>query len=284
MDKWASVMKDRVHELTMTPHIVLIDCICAGISKISPTVQDLIAAIFRQTSGRQLYQLKDRLDMLGRKNMLDIIFDCISDSDIQTTLCKHFQKQALKLSKDVTFNRPIRVLSDIDDTLVHSGWGLGGPKFPAGSVLPGFLALVKELRARVIFITARPGFLKKQTYDKLISYGVENPNVITGVLSDSVLIPFAPSLSNDWISNRKFGSYVRYKRLFPECRFIWFGDSGQGDVQMGQKMLEEDLESMHAFKLEKSVIGCYIQDVTQVRQPPSFSPCTRRPVDSSRRF
>ena len=93
-----------------------------------------------------------------------------------------------------------------------------------GIVVIKFTTSRKLPRHRVVLCCTR--------YDKLLAYGVENPNVLTGDLRDSLLIPFAPSLSNDWISNRKFGSYVRYKRLFPECRFIWFGDSGQGDVQV----------------------------------------------------
>ena len=62
------------------------------------------------------------------------------------------------------FERPIRVLSDIDDSFVHSGWGLGGPKLPPGTVLPGFLSLLRELDARPVFITARPPLVKKGTY------------------------------------------------------------------------------------------------------------------------
>lgn len=33
-----------------------------------------------------------------------------------------------------------------------------------------------------------------------------------------------------------------YKSAFPECRFVWLGDSGQGDVDMGVRMLDEDKE------------------------------------------
>lgn len=91
-------------------------------------------------------------------------------------------------------------MSDIDDTLVHSGYGLGGPKFPkgvlfccppilalhasktrraqhphpppAGTILPGFVALLSALDARVAFVTARPEFIKHFTYKSLrVHYG-----------------------------------------------------------------------------------------------------------------
>ena len=39
--------------------------------------------IFESYQGKELYNLKDRLDRLGRKNMLDIVFDCITDQDKQ---------------------------------------------------------------------------------------------------------------------------------------------------------------------------------------------------------
>ena len=35
----------------------------------------------------------------------------------------------------------MRLLSDMDDTFVHSGYGLGGPKYPKGTVMPGTAAV-----------------------------------------------------------------------------------------------------------------------------------------------
>lgn len=37
----------------------------------------------------------------------------------------------------VDIQRPLHIMSDVDDTFIHSGYGLGGPKFPKGTVMPG---------------------------------------------------------------------------------------------------------------------------------------------------
>lgn len=68
-------------------------------------------------------------------------------------------------------------------------------------------------------------------------YGLEC-GVLTGALHDSLLIPFLPAHCNEMIAARKFKNYLRYTQLFPECKFIWFGDSGQGDIQTGLDMVK----------------------------------------------
>jgi hypothetical protein len=116
--------------------------------------------------------------------------------------------------------------------------------------------------------------VKKGTYDTLVEYGVDEPNILTGVLKDSLLIPFAPDLCNTWVASRKFNNYLMYKSAFPECQFVWWGDSGQGDVDMGLRMLDEDRlaevnasaagaadEEVARLVARRSVVGVYIQDV-----------------------
>jgi hypothetical protein len=39
--------------------------------------------------------------------------------------------------------------------------------------LPGFFSVCNVLKARVVFITARPGFMKERTYDKMVKYGMK---------------------------------------------------------------------------------------------------------------
>eukprot|EP00051_Salpingoeca_urceolata_P006837 m.90410 g.90410 ORF g.90410 m.90410 type:complete len:165 (+) comp15008_c0_seq6:2579-3073(+) len=130
--------------------------------------------------------------------------------------------------------RPLRVLSDIDDTLVHSGYGLGGPKLPNGTILPGAVPLIDNLKGRAAFSTARPEFTEHFTYRTLREhYGIRGAVVLSGQLVDSLLIPFAPDHSNEWISKRKLDNIFKYIRVFPECKFLWFGDSGQGDIIVG---------------------------------------------------
>lgn len=63
-----------------------------------------------------------------------------------------YQARLLVDFADATFARPLRILSDIDDTLVHSGYGLGGPKYSPGTILPGFVALVRVLEVLTVCV------------------------------------------------------------------------------------------------------------------------------------
>lgn len=51
------------------------------------------------------------------------------------------------------------------------------------------------------------------------------------------MIPFTPAHCNSKIAARKLRNYERYVKLFPECHFLWFGDSGQGDIQTAIEMM-----------------------------------------------
>jgi hypothetical protein len=116
---------------------------------------------------------------------------------------------------------------------------------------------MRELNAQPVLITARPGFVESRTYKTLASYGLPDAVVLSGHLRDSVLIPVAPGRSNDMISRRKFHNYYRYMSVFYESQFLWLGDSGQGDVLMGRRMLADDTDRARGV----AVRGVYIQDV-----------------------
>ena len=151
---------------------------------------------------------------------------------------KYTRKHVLTLlPPPPTSTNPLRI-----DTFVHSGIGLGGPKYPKKTVLPGVISLMQELQARIAFVTARPKFVERLTFRSLKDFGIQ-ASVLCGHLSDSLLIPFAPNFCNSRISLTKVSNAVRYSFLFPECRFVWFGDSGQGDVLTAQELLKAQAES-----------------------------------------
>lgn len=115
------------------------------------------------------------------------------------------------------------------DTFVHSGYGLGGPKYPSHTVLPGVLSLIRVLQAPVTFVTARPVMVEQRTFRSLARHGIR-ASILCGKLSDSLLIPFAPSYCNARINSTKLRNIRLLLSLFPEDTFLWFGDSGQGDI------------------------------------------------------
>lgn len=77
---------------------------------------------------------------------------------------------------------------------------------------------------------------------------------LSGQLKDSLLVPFAPMKSNEWISKRKLGNIHQYMDVFPECKFFWLGDSGQGDIIVGENLLHDD----NYKKCVRSVAVCCV--------------------------
>ena len=247
-------------------------CKLAPLKK-SPPQQVFLERILLSTYGQDLFDLKDGFDT-DQSSEMDtsrLVFERLSDKDNHDSrdrVLRHIETEAKSLTETAGFRRPLRVLSDIDDTLVHSGFGLGGPKYKPGTILPGFVPLLRSLHARVAFVTARPAFIKRFTYKTLrMQYGIPDAVCLSGELIDSVLIPFAPDYSNEKISARKLGNIERYMRVFPECDFLWFGDTGQGDLIVGEKMLANPV-------LSAQLKGVFIQDVVKsdghhYKTPPS---------------
>merc|ERR1711907_280537 len=111
-----------------------------------------------------------------------------------------------------------------------------------------------------VFLTARPTFFEERTRVSMNKrYGVD-VTVLGGHLSDSLLVPFASNVSNRLISDRKFGNFVRYATMYPECKFVWFGDSGQGDIATAKRMMETGPDVPEAAR--GRVVAAFIQDVS----------------------
>jgi hypothetical protein len=44
------------------------------------------------------------------------------------------------------------------------------------------------------------------------------------------------------MANIKLENFVRLKSLYPEYRFVFFGDSGHGDIKLGEELLRRARE------------------------------------------
>lgn len=123
----------------------------------------------------------------------------------------------------------VKIISDIDDTIFPSLYDHSGV---SGKIYPGLRELYMKIDPHgynTIFISARPKILASMTYKKLQKFGFPTPVVLTGTLRTA--------LSNSGMSKKKFENYRKFKQLYPEYKFILFGDSGQGDIQFGQMVL-----------------------------------------------
>jgi hypothetical protein len=87
----------------------------------------------------------------------------------------------------------------------------------------------KLSQADLVFISARPRFLRSQTLKHAQGIGVGHAAILTGTIS--------AALSHDRLAARKLLNYMRHRTLFKEYRTVFIGDSGQADVSAALQIL-----------------------------------------------
>jgi hypothetical protein len=103
-----------------------------------------------------------------------------------------------------------------------------------------------------VFLTARPelvsGFLERLTHKQLRRYGLDKPTVLSGSL---------PGLmGHRRMAEQKARTLISYSEMYPEFRFVFFGDSGQGDMPFAESLLQtaEPLNNGSASPIERAFI------------------------------
>ncbi|MFP2905263.1 phosphatase domain-containing protein [Pyxidicoccus sp. 3LFB2] len=201
--------------------------------------------LFLGLRGRELTTFKNLLDAGGNHQDLEkLLFDDVDDPGLREEILTHIRREA-----EATPSGENKVLSDIDDTFYAN---LKDSRYPSKTVYPGVLAFYAELDrgpgiipgrdGDLTFVTARPmdalGVVENMTLDTLREHGVPPPAVLSG--------SFAHLIGNSRIADKKFDNFQRYIRVFPEYGFVFVGDSGQGDVEFGDRMLTAAPQSVHA--------------------------------------
>lgn len=89
--------------------------------------QQLVVSLLTSCRLHDLYELKDAFD-IGRVEMdlARLIFNWMEDDSLRAIALTHIKIQSKAILEEEGYKRPLRVLSDIDDTLVHSGFGMSG--------------------------------------------------------------------------------------------------------------------------------------------------------------
>ena len=98
-------------------------------------------------------------------------------------------------------------------------------------------------------------------------FGFRHVQVHCGRKQDLLLVPFNPKTAHERIAAKKIQHFTRLLQIYPECEFFWFGDSGQGDVEMGTAMIS---------LMPSSIGGVYIHDVFGGDNATPKSPRVRR--------
>lgn len=142
---------------------------------------------------------------------------------------------------------------DADDGSGDAGKSFGGAASDhrVGAAQRPFQGRVQTERqtGEVVFISARPGMMKEMSHKMLRAMGAGDVVLLTGRVSSL--------WSHDAMAARKFTNFCQYARLFPEYRYVWVGDSGQGDIEFARMMLRASRDGAVAVP-----IHAFIHDVT----------------------
>lgn len=230
------VAQTRRVELNLAARAAVIHALQTGHTDLRDelVVRDLICDL----PGAELTMLKNLIDASQDHNDLEeLVFSDIDDTTIRAEILAHIAAEAAHVT-----DPEAKVLSDIDDTVICS---LHDRRFPKGIIYPGVLALWEVLDqgpnasprsvGDLTFLTARPadllGWVEDHTRRRLRASGVGTSSMLTGSLIHL--------LSHSGMADKKIQNLTHYHQLFPEYRLVFIGDSGQGDVLVGQRMLRE---------------------------------------------
>ncbi|WP_122260748.1 hypothetical protein [Ornithinimicrobium cerasi] len=200
--------------------------------------QETIADVLLSRTGGSFHDLKYRLNATGDHHDLEHLVFTDLDEDLRERVLAHIAEQA---SVDPTSD--LRVLCDIDDTLKCA---IHDDRYPRGTVYPGIVALLHALDegaaeepsrpGDLTFVTARPGgprgLVEQYTLNGLSELGLPPHAVLGGSLLNLH--------TKERIAERKIQNMERDRLLFPECRMVFIGDSGQADGQVGAQMHQRD--------------------------------------------
>lgn len=199
--------------------------------------EEAIRTVFLARSGAQLTALKNQMNARTDAHDLEgLVFSDIDDEAIRQEILDHIAREAADVHPGEA-----KVLCDIDDTVLCA---LHDRRYPRGTVYPGILALLDALDrgpgaepfslGDLTFVTARPGdafgLIENRTRATLRRAGIATHSVLTGTL--------AALVTHDLMAGQKVANIEHYRLLFPEYRLLFIGDSGQGDIRVGQLMLE----------------------------------------------
>jgi hypothetical protein len=250
--------RERVSDLSVAARALIIAAAQRG--RTSSSDERAIVDLMLATKGAALTELKDTLDRGDdHRDLQQLIYSDLDDAERRAAVLEHIAAEAS--------GEPVgrKVLSDIDDTL-YANWK--DERYPKKTVYPGVRAFYQALSDQIAFVTARPkdrpGVIERKTHETLRAFGVSDPVVLSG--------SFLKLHSNERIAEKKLQNFQEYARLFPEYRFVFIGDSGQGDADFGAKMREaapaqveavfihDVVDTSDSTKAEWEVKGVFFED------------------------
>jgi hypothetical protein len=245
----------RARELGLPLRAALVSALQKGSTH--ALAERMVRALFLGLHGRELTEFKNLLDGRGNSHDLQqLLFHDIDDAPIRQEILTHIRREA-----EAAPSGENKVLSDIDDTFL-ANWK--DTRYPPKTVYPGVLQFYRELdrgpglipgrEGDLTFVSARPqdplGLIEDRTLATLRTHGVSSAVMLSGA--------FTHLLGNARIAAMKLENFSRYVQLYPEYGFVFTGDSGQGDVAFGERMLATWPDAVRAV---------FIHDVVATPEP-----------------
>lgn len=247
---WHLLGRDRLPDLGVGARAALVRVLARG--RTHALRERAIRDILLGTHGERLTALKNVLDTEGgHRDLQRLVFRDVDDAALRAEILEHFRGEAASAQP-----RELKILSDVDDTF-YANWK--DERFPPKTVYPGVLALYRELdrgphtepgrEGDLAFVTARPddhlGVVESRTLRSLRKRGVAQATVLSG--------SFRKIFGNASIAAKKYENFTQYEQLFPEYDFVFVGDSGQGDVSLGETLLAEHGDRVKAVLIHDVV-------------------------------
>ncbi|ETV81608.1 hypothetical protein, variant 1 [Aphanomyces astaci] len=257
------ITHERLDDINLTNRGIIIRAIqqhlASPLNRQKPDFQKAAFNVIKGTYGSDLTRLKEVINSdfllpshdhggFHGGDLHQLIYGCRDLTQV-VSVAQHIAVEALKVVQSPPL---IKILSDIDDTL-FAGWV--DARYPGHTLYPGVTTLFQCMsrgvdcsNPSVTFLTARPrgwfSFGRNLTADHLVSLGLANPTVLNGSVRTGV--------NPKKIAGLKLDNFVRYTSLFPEYKFVFFGDSGQGDA-----LLASQMRALYPDK----VLGTFIHDI-----------------------
>ena len=198
-----------------------------------------ILQLIKSCRGESLTRLKLAIDSgPDHSDLVELLYHDVDNEAIRAEILDHIRRESPE-RKD---SPPVRIISDIDDTLYSS---LNDPRFLRGTMYPGLAAFHQELaklgdedQSRVldlILLTARPrdglGLVERFTKRNLHLKGFQKVVILSGSVFSL--------RSHRAMAEYKLKNFRLYQELYPEFDFLFIGDSGQGDIVLGESLIRE---------------------------------------------
>eukprot|EP00928_Gymnodinium_smaydae_P009470 TRINITY_DN13553_c0_g1_i1.p1 TRINITY_DN13553_c0_g1~~TRINITY_DN13553_c0_g1_i1.p1 ORF type:complete len:752 (-),score=148.79 TRINITY_DN13553_c0_g1_i1:213-2420(-) len=224
--------------------------------------QSAIQRILCSCEEVEMTSLKNLIDGGGGfQNLYKLIFVDLTRHDIREVVVAHVERQAALARRRLGHRAGVKLLSDVDDTILCSGGAPAGcdTQYPKKALYPGALALYEacddkfcceKTACNLVFLSARPhvykSYMEDVSYDlfgALVEEGSMHvcPTLLPGKFKSSVagalLSMFRGSHGWKAAGETKYEMFLNFKRLYSEYDFIFSGDDGQGDLLAGELLL-----------------------------------------------